>query len=506
MGRIDVSLMDRIKTGGISLEDLRSLLALHATLATRGDFSYLELGSNHGASLQALVADPRCSSIVSVDWRGDASSDERSEEEPGSGNSTARTRERLSAVPGADLEKLIAIDADADDLDPAGLSADLCFIDAQHTNAAALQAARFCRQVIRDRGVVVFHDRTLVARGIQRFLGELSRYRAYPLAHDLLVVEINVPSLLADPTVSAQIPRRAWLLAERLGAMRLFLWCSATVWSIRRALGSILLGLGAPRLSTQARPPSAAASWHAPFTIYTFVNDDLLYERMRQSFIDAGFSPGSFVRLSDSDDDPYAAVTRIGKESTARYPILCHQDVFADQGAGAVELLAAVEQLDAIDPRWVVGGNAGIMRNGRMVQRLVDPYGGPTGESLPLPVVTLDSNFLVFNACNTPRCSEGISEHFLYGSDVCLHALASGGSAYVVDFPVTHLSSGNTDSAAYKRARVHFIEAWRSRCWFRYVSTTADAFFLSRSKLLRRLFGSSRALACVSQAGDRPTA
>ena len=169
--------------------------------------------------------------------------------------------------------------------------------------------------------------------------------------------------------------------------------------------------------------------------------------------------------------------------------------MFADQGAGAAELLAAVEQLDAIDPRWVVAGNAGVMRSGHMLRRLVDPYGGSTGESLPLPVVTLDSNFLVFNACNAPRCSMAYPSTVLYGSDVCLHALASGGSAYVIDFPVTHLRSGkrDTDKRRLQRARARdFIEAWRARCWFRYVSTTADTFFLSRSKILRRLFGSSQ--------------
>ena len=51
---------------------------------------------------------------------------------------------------------------------------------------------------IRDRGVIVFHDRLIVDHGIRRFLAELSRYRAYPLAHDLFVVEIGVPSLLDD--------------------------------------------------------------------------------------------------------------------------------------------------------------------------------------------------------------------------------------------------------------------------------------------------------------------
>ena len=176
----------------------------------------------------------------------------------------------------------------------------------------------------------------------------------------------------------------------------------------------------------------------ASFEIYTFVNHDGLYERMRRSFVDAGFNPDAFVRLTDSNDDPYAAVTRIGQESTARYPILCHQDIVADQGAGAEELLAALQELDAVDPHWAVAGNAGVMRSGRLLLRVVDMHGGSTGESLPLPVVSLDEEFLVFNPRNMPRCSTGLSDFHLYGTDVCLNALAIGASAYVIDFPVTH--------------------------------------------------------------------
>jgi hypothetical protein len=47
--------------------DRRSLLALHAAIAERGPFDYLEIGSHLGGSLQAMVADPRCRSIVSID-------------------------------------------------------------------------------------------------------------------------------------------------------------------------------------------------------------------------------------------------------------------------------------------------------------------------------------------------------------------------------------------------------------------------------------------------------
>ena len=60
-------------------------------------------------------------------------------------NTTAGMLERLSRVPGADLGKLSTVDGTTEDLDPVALRVDLCLIDAEHTNAAALRDARFCR-------------------------------------------------------------------------------------------------------------------------------------------------------------------------------------------------------------------------------------------------------------------------------------------------------------------------------------------------------------------------
>jgi hypothetical protein len=374
-------------------------------------------------------------------------------------------------------------------------STKVAFVDPSHSDATALRDARHCRRRVGDRGIIVFHDRTIVARDIQRFLGELVRYRAYPLAHDLLVVEINVPTLLADPAVRARVPRPAWLLFDRLRATRVALWLGAQLWFLRQVPRWMALTLSGPRRRRRrASRPAVGPNGFAgpPFEIYTFANDDALYGRMRESFIGAGFSPDAFVRLSDRGDNPYAAINRMGGQSAARYPILCHQDVLADQGAGAAQLLDVLEQLDAVHPRWVVAGTAGVMRSGRELRRLVDLCGGSTSETLPLPVVTLDGFFLVFNRRNPPRCSGDIPEYHLYGSDVCLHALASGGSAYVIDFPLTHATRSMLGPAtpAAERATSRFIEAWSKRCWFRYVPTTVGTYFLGRSKLERRVFGS----------------
>jgi hypothetical protein len=51
-------------------QDRLSLLALHnACREIYGEFSYLEIGSHLGGSLQVLIADDRCASIVSIDSR-----------------------------------------------------------------------------------------------------------------------------------------------------------------------------------------------------------------------------------------------------------------------------------------------------------------------------------------------------------------------------------------------------------------------------------------------------
>jgi hypothetical protein len=507
--RLDMSVFDYIEPAGASDGDRRSLLALHAALATRGEFRYLEVGSYHGASLQSFVADSRCCSIVSIDRRDAVSPDERPWKIEYPDNTTERMLECLAGVPGADLKKLTTIEADTKDVAPEQLRADLCLIDAQHTNAAALQDARFCRHVLRDRGVIVFHDRLVVDRGIRRFLGELTRYRAYPVAHDLFVVELNVPSLLSDPRVAAQVPSAVWLAADRLGAVRLLMRLGPLARSLRPGVARVALTLGAPRRSRRRLTPQNRASGSL-FEIHMFVTDDTLYQRSRRAYSAAGFGSGAFVRLSDADDDPFAAITRICRESTARYPILCHQDVFPDQGAVAEDLLTRLQELDAVDPAWVVAGNAGVMRSGRLIRRLVDGCGGSTGEPLPLPVLTLDENFLVLNARNGPRCTAGVSGFHLYGADVCLQALSGGGSAYVIDFPVTHLGNpGMTPDRrraywdVYERARRSFVQAWNDRCLFCYVITPVDTIFLSRSRILRQLFGSPRAVGSVAGLRDQ---
>jgi hypothetical protein len=198
LAALDTSLFDTVRSQ-TSDRDRVSLLAVHSSAReVHGEFTYLEIGSHLGGSLQVLVVDRRCTAITSIDSRPEAAPDVRGVSSY-PGNTTARMLERLRLVPGADLSKLRTIEAEAPTLDPAELPApQLCLIDGEHTHDAALADARFCRAVLRDQGVIVFHDRRLVRSAIESFLEELGQvpHEGYPLLGSVYVLELGPTRLL----------------------------------------------------------------------------------------------------------------------------------------------------------------------------------------------------------------------------------------------------------------------------------------------------------------------
>jgi len=195
---LDVSLFEAIETQ-TEIDDRRSLLALHDAAAERDSFEYLEIGSHVGGSLQALIRDPRCRRIVSVDSRPASQPDQRGPSFAYPGNTTARMLESLARIEGADLAKLETFDAATADLDPAAMGEpDLLFVDGEHTDEAALADARWCRAVLGDRGgAIAFHDSWIVHRAISRFLGELEgvEHSAHLLPESIVLVELGPPRL-----------------------------------------------------------------------------------------------------------------------------------------------------------------------------------------------------------------------------------------------------------------------------------------------------------------------
>jgi hypothetical protein len=195
LGSLDTALFDHVRSQ-TGEEDRLSLLALHnACRRAYGEFSYLEIGSHVGGSLQVLIADERCLEIVSIDSRPDRQPDERGPVFEYPDNTTQRMLDRLEAVPGADLGKLHTIEATTAQISPKDLPVrpQLCFIDGEHTVEAALRDARFCRAAMHDDGAIAFHDRRVVRGAVERFLEELGQtaHDGYPLLGIVYVVEVG---------------------------------------------------------------------------------------------------------------------------------------------------------------------------------------------------------------------------------------------------------------------------------------------------------------------------
>ena len=217
---LDVALLNHIESQ-TSMGDKRSLLALHgACRDVFGSFAYLEIGSHLGGSLQSFIADPRCDAIVSIDPRPVVVPDERWEagcEYPD--NSTERMLRLLKRVPDADLAKLGTIESTTDQIDTAEISAAprLCFIDGEHTVPATLRDADFCRSVLRSPGVIAFHDSSIVAPAIGRFLRRSGGF-GYSLRDNVFAVEFGGRKIFNHPLIrEVSSYRCGWRWAARLG-------------------------------------------------------------------------------------------------------------------------------------------------------------------------------------------------------------------------------------------------------------------------------------------------
>ncbi len=205
--RLDVGLFAAIESQ-TSEDDKRSLLAIQGAVRDRlGRYRYLEIGSHLGGSIQPHLLDEACMGIHSIDKRPAMQPDERGVEFAYVDNSTDRMRAAFEQV-SPDLDKLVTIDGDTSSLSPDALggSIDLCFIDGEHTDRAALRDFEFCLDAVGDRGAIVFHDASIVYNGIVDGLDLLRRrgvpFHAYALASVVLVVEVGDLPLHRSATIS----------------------------------------------------------------------------------------------------------------------------------------------------------------------------------------------------------------------------------------------------------------------------------------------------------------
>lgn len=211
----DLTLFDPIESQSTP-DDKRSLLAIHAALRdTRRSFSFLEIGSHLGGSMQVFAADSACERIFSIDPRPTAFPDERGIVSRYPDNSTQRMLELLSCIPNVNLSKIVTCDKDTSTLepDPNGIKYDFCFIDGEHTDIACERDAMFCLRVLNEDGCIAFHDANVVFRGIANFLTFLQKegkpFRAHLLPDAVFAVQLGQGRLFEHSSLSTSI-KESW--------------------------------------------------------------------------------------------------------------------------------------------------------------------------------------------------------------------------------------------------------------------------------------------------------
>lgn len=206
----DLRLFEKI-TSQTTEGDKRSLLACQsATRRMLGDFTYLEIGSYLGGSLQPFLLDSRCRKIYSIDKRPASQPDERGIDYVYKNNSTNRMLENLKQV-SSDLEKIVCLDGDASEIEPERIEPrpDLCFIDGEHTDEAAQSDFHFCLNVLKENGAILFHDAAVIYNGLQEIVNYLRennrKFNAYILPEVMFVIEIGDFPLHRDPKIAEML-------------------------------------------------------------------------------------------------------------------------------------------------------------------------------------------------------------------------------------------------------------------------------------------------------------
>jgi hypothetical protein len=220
----DLRLFEKIESQ-TSDRDKRSLLAIQSAVREHfGSYSYLEIGSHLGGSIQPHLVDVKCEKVISIDKRPLKQPDERGFEFAYNDNSTERMLELLRAVDANAVNKIVTIDGSTDEIRPEQITdrIHLCLIDGEHTDAAMKRDFLFCRDVLGPAGgIIAFHDSQIVYNGVYECIEELKSsgedFRAYSLPDALFVVELGPAAIHDHPQITARLinNHEAYLYALR---------------------------------------------------------------------------------------------------------------------------------------------------------------------------------------------------------------------------------------------------------------------------------------------------
>ena len=175
-------------------------------------YSYLEIGSHLGGSIQQHLVDPACRRIFSIDKRPLTQPDDRGKTARYDGNSTERMLDNLRAIDAGALHKLVTFDADASAIDPSAIDDPpaFCFIDGEHTRAAVVADFAFCLRVAAPGAVIAFHDAYTFYPALRDVLAKLHRHGPAVTARKLDGSTFAIHLGDGGPLTEGFLARRSW--------------------------------------------------------------------------------------------------------------------------------------------------------------------------------------------------------------------------------------------------------------------------------------------------------
>jgi hypothetical protein len=237
LDRLDLSLFSSIPTQS-SDDDRKSWLAVQRAIR-RGGYTYLEIGSYLGGSLQQHYVDPLCNGIISIDNRPAIAPDERDYTISYHGNSTEDMLVNLRGINEALVCKVITFETDASTIDISKIPAapSFCFIDGEHTKTAVANDFEFCLRVCDRDAAICLHDSRIIYRGIVEILASLNRrqivHNALRLPGDTFAIFLNDCPAFSDPYIRTHSSHSARFL--RRMQLRHLLKSSTPKWMHRTA-------------------------------------------------------------------------------------------------------------------------------------------------------------------------------------------------------------------------------------------------------------------------------
>lgn len=227
-------------------------------------------------------------------------------------------------------------------------------------------------------------------------------------------------------------------------------------------------------------------SFQKKIIFYTLVTRFDEYSEMVESAKNAGFNRDDvdffyFDNKNSNDFDGYSGINHVLRDAKSEYIIFCHQDILFNYD-GYEKLIECIDELNSIDPKWAIAGNAGKTKDGKSRRKISDPHGvNQTFGPFPSQVISIDENFIVINNKYNLSCSNQMSGFHLYGIDICNNAIYLGLNCYVIDFHLTHKSKGDINKSFFD-SRKRFINVQYLRLQQKFYSTTCTNFYVSSIK------------------------